>query len=399
MAEPQADHPTERSSSTLLDSMGARSLRRAEPRTSIAVAGAGCALAVLGVLLVSGDTGAGDDGDFNKWPGVFFSVAVVAAGYFTMSRVRRGALGTGGAVAAALGVPPLMFFLTVDLERFPPYSTEGILVVSTVAWLVTYVMGPGRGRPVFLGAGLLGLWFSLMQLTEDVFELPYLWFGVMASSFGASGEGIIESPPDAPDPSTLGLLSLVLGVVYLLACRALDDRGHHGTATPFALATLPTLLLGALFMADDLEQAGTGLLLVAIGLALAGHGATVWRRATTWVGGAATATGAAVFLIDMTDDPTVGGMLFLAAGIGLVFAGHVYATARQEPDEMEITIPSHAAVAPEPAPQPVPAATGAAPPVPARPGPPPPPPPPPVESEDTTQWAPPPDDPPPPSPV
>src|SRR5690606_35212479 len=92
-----------------------------------------------------------------------------------------------------------------------------------------------------------------------------------------------------------------------------------------------------LFLADELQEAGTGLLYVAIGLALAINGAVSGRRATTWVGGAAVGVGTAVFLVDMTEDATIGGMLFLAAGIGLVFAAHTYAQARDEPDEMLVT--------------------------------------------------------------
>lgn len=338
-----------------LQSLGPRSQRRAEPRTSIALAGAGCALAVLGVLIVSGDTGASGDG-FNQWPGAVFCAAVVVAGYVTMDRVRTGSVATGGAVAAFLGVPPLVFFLSFDKDGFPPYSTEAILVVSTLAWLASYCIGPGKGRPLFLGAGLIGLWFSLMQLTEEVFDLPYGLFGFLAlfgtfevsegSSMGSGlGDDSFESLPgpfggssfDFPDLTTLGLISLGLGILYLVACRRLDRSGHHGTATPFAFATIPTVTAGALLLGDDLEQAGMGLLLVAVGLALATHGSGVWRRGTTWVGGLLTSVGAAVFLIDMTDDATIGGLLFLAAGIAIVFAGHAWANARDEPDEMEVT--------------------------------------------------------------
>jgi hypothetical protein len=336
MGEPQA--------STFLDSLGARGRRRAEPRASIAVAGAGCALAVLGVLIVSGDTGA-SDGDFNKVPGIILSALVVAAGLYTLHSVRQGAMATAGTVATALGVPPLMFFLTFDQGGFPPYSTEGILVVSPVAWLVAYAVGPGRGRPFFLGAGLIGLWFTILQLTENLFEAPFGflgggWTGVSSSIEGdldGGSLGSIGPSFDAPDPTTLGLISLALGIGYLLVGRWLDHRGHHGAATPFAFAALPTLAAGLLFLAGDLEQAGTGLLTLVVGAGLAHHGGAAGRRVTAWVGGAATALGAAVFLADMTDDATIGGMLFLAAGIALVAAGHAVANALREPDEMTIT--------------------------------------------------------------
>lgn len=393
MTEPLADVPA----TSFLDSLGSRGTRRAEPRASIAIAGAGCALAVLGVLIVAGDTGA-TDGDFNRVPGIVLSALVVAAGFVTLGAVRQGAMATAGASAAALGVPPLVFFVTFDQDGFPPYSTNGILIVSTVAWLGTYAVGPGRGRPLFLGAGLIGFWFTVLQVTENLFEAPFGIFGLMGTSAtrsfsetgtSISGDGGSFDPGstglggpsfEAPDPTTLGVLSLGLGLSYLLVCRWLDKEGHHGVATPFALATLPTLFAGTVFMADDLEQAGTGLLALLIGAGLAFHGATVGRRATAWVGGAATAIGAGVFLGDMTDDATIGGMLFMAAGIGLVGAGHAIAAALEEPDEMSVTsVATAVAVAVAPAAAAVGDDAAAA-------------------REDDGQWAPPPDDPPPASP-
>lgn len=390
MTEPMEVVPT----ASFLDSLGARGSRRAEPRASIAIAGAGCALAVLGALVIAADTGA-SDGDFNRAPGIVLSALIVAAGFFTLAAVRQGPLATAGVAAAALGVPPLVFFLTFDQGGFPPYSTNGILIASTVAWLGAYAVGPGRGRPFFLGAGLLGFWLTILQLTEHVFEAPFGFLGGFRSSsstsFGDSTGAIGGSSFDSgtngpsfhvPDPTTLGLISLGLGLAYLLACRRLDKRGHHGVATPFALATLPTLFAGTLFMADDLEQAGTGLLALVIGAALAWHGASVGRRVTAWLGGAATAIGAGVFLGDMTDDATVGGMLFMAAGIGLVAAGHGIALALGEPDEMAVTsvgtapVPAFASGTPETSP---PEAE-------------------PAQDADQAQWAPPTDDTPPPPP-
>ena len=118
----------------------------------------------------------------------------------------------------------------------------------------------------------------------------------------------------------------------------MDKGGRHGAATPFAVAALPCLFVGVIGLAPDLEAAGTGLLMVAIGLALAYNGASVWRRATTWIGGAVAALGLGIFLADMAgDDATIGGMLFIAGGIGLVFVGHLIANAINEPDEMTVT--------------------------------------------------------------
>src|SRR5690349_6145514 len=84
---------------SFLDSLGPRGLRRAEPRASIALAGAGCALAVVGVLVLAGDAGDGTGGSFNRVPGVVLATVLVAIGALLMHQVREGALATAGSVA------------------------------------------------------------------------------------------------------------------------------------------------------------------------------------------------------------------------------------------------------------------------------------------------------------
>ena len=336
----------------------------------MSLAGAGCALGIVGVLVLAGDTGLDDDtGEFNQLPGVLLSALVVALGYFVLSAVRRGPLATAGTVAASLGVPAFLFFVTFDEGGLPPYDTEAILIVSTAAWLGTYLFGPARGRPFVLGAGLIGLWFTVLEITEDVFDSPFSFFsfvGVAAEErFDTTGEvigpdgevigptgdlgptGGFEGPTfDPPDPATIGMLSLALGVGFLLIGRWLDRHHRHGTATPFTFAAIPCLAVGVVGLADDLEAAGSGLLLAVIGFALAYDGGTVWRRGTTWIGGAAMALGLAIFLGDMAgDSATTGGMLFIAGGIAMVFLGHLFATAVGEPDELAITQGIAAAVA------------------------------------------------------
>ena len=374
------------SNPSFLDSLGERGRRRAEPRTSVSLAAAGCALAFIGVLVLAGDTGLDDDtGDFSRIPGLLLSALVVALGYFVLSATRTGALATAGTVGASLGVPAFMFFLTFDQDGFPPYNTEAILYVTTAVWLGSYLVGPAKGRPWFLGSGLIGFWFSVLELVENVFEAPFAFMGFFGSSaamefeetgeaiggsgdLGSSGfEGDVDTgfggdvdtgfgggdfegdlgtggsgqDPfafDPPDPATVGLLSLALGVAFVLIGRWLDRNGRHGMATPFAFAAIPCLAAGVIGLSDDLEASGSGLLLVVIGVLLAWNGSTIWRRGTSWIGGATAALGLAIFLGDMAgDSATTGGMLYIAGGFALVFGGHLLATATGEPDEMALT--------------------------------------------------------------
>jgi hypothetical protein len=256
-----------------------------------------------------------------------------------------------------------MFFLTFDEDGFPPYNTEAILLVTAAVWLASYLVGPAKGRPWFLGSGLIGIWLSVLELTENLLESPFsflgYWLGSPTVEFEETGEAIgpggdfetdietdfgggdLGGDPfsyDAPDPATIGLISLALGVAFVLIGRRLDRNGRHGAATPFAFAAIPCLATGVIALSDDLEAAGSGLLLIVIGMALAWNGATIWRRATSWIGGGAAALGLAIFLADMAgDSATTGGMLFVAGGIALVFVGHLIATATNEPDEMTLT--------------------------------------------------------------
>ena len=193
--------------SSFLDSLGDRGRRRAEPRTSISLAGAGCTLGIVGVLALAGDTGIDDEsGDFSQVPGILLSALVVAIGYFVLTAARRGPVATAGTVAAALGVPAFMFFVTFDENGFPPYNTEAILIVSTAVWLGTYLIGPGRGRPFFLGSGLIALWFTVLELTENVFESPFDPFG--SFFVGVEGSQSFEATGDVIDPSTGEIIEL-----------------------------------------------------------------------------------------------------------------------------------------------------------------------------------------------
>jgi hypothetical protein len=241
-----------------------------------------------------------------------------------------------------------MVFVTLSETDLPPYDTTAVLVISTVAWLVAWAVGPGRGHPFFLGAGLLGAWWSALELIEGLFSAPFTIVGAFFDAFsepfapgadpfdpgfdGTFGPGSFVEP-SVPDATTVGLISLLFGIAYLVVGRRLDRAGRFGVGTPFAVATLPCLLLAVTSLADDLDVGGTGALLISLGALLAWHGATVGRRLTTWVGGAGVAIGVATLLSDVSDSALVIGMLYLAAGIGTVAVAHAVGQALSEPAE------------------------------------------------------------------
>ena len=305
------------------------------PRLTIVLAAAGCALAVFGAVIVGGDGLGGGDGDGSKVPGILLAAGVVVVGFVLLSRFPVGPLGTAGAVAAALGVAPLLFFLTFDDGAFPPYSTDLILSASTGAWIVSYFVGPGRGRSFFLGAAAIGLWLSVVELIEDVFDFPFLALNIVGAGFAEPGfdDGFAI---DTPDPTTIGLLSLAFAAVYLALARRWDRTDFSGAATPLTAAALLATPVGILALADDLEATGTGLLTAAIGVALATVGSASARRATAWLGGAAVAIGLLTIIGDAIEEPTPGGLTLMVAGAAVVAAAEMIRRSTDEPDEVDV---------------------------------------------------------------
>jgi hypothetical protein len=330
---------------TLLERLGPRARRRAAPRLPVALAGAGCALAVAGAIVMSIDGGTRDDGgSFNRWPGVLLTALVVAAGFAVQHLLPRSPLATAGTVAVVLGTPAVLVFATLDPGDLPPWSTEAILIVSTLAYAAAYLVGPGRGRPAYLGAAAIGLWASVLQVTEKVFDLPFQILGLVsflvfptASSsdgmYSYSDDGFLGAP-DLPDPTSVGILSTVVGVGLVLLSRRLDRRSYAGAATPLLVAAFPALYVGMSFLTSDLDPAGSGLLAIAIGMFLSWHGSTVGRRATTWLGAIVAVSGVVPIILDLSDTPALVGVLLLVAGCGTIAGAHLLAQQPSQLDEM-----------------------------------------------------------------
>src|SRR5690606_36919286 len=133
-----------------------------------------------------------------------------------------------------------------DAHDVPPVSFEAVLGLSAAAWLVSYVVGPGRGRPLLLGAGLIFAWLFALQVIEDPFAShldspPVVIDDPFDEEFdddfgggfddedfdedvdgGFGGDGFSRS---GDDPwTTLGTTTVLFGGGYLATARLLDRR-------------------------------------------------------------------------------------------------------------------------------------------------------------------------------
>ena len=328
--------------------LGERAVRRPEPRLGVSLAGAGIALAIVGVLVWGGDyltgggSGGGGDGDGSsrRLLGVALSLAVVAAGYALAIRARRGPLATAGVTASALGVPVMIGFLTIDTHHSgsgPPFSLDAIVLVSVLVWLVSYLGVPGtRGHAFYLGLAALATWVYLLDKAEpdtfgDALLGAFVFFGNSAVFGGRSG----------PDWTTISVLSLFFGLGYYAVAFVLDHLGRSGPGAALAVAGFLATASGLAAAAVNLPAIWTGVLLIIIGVILAYFGARGVRRFTTWVWSAGVALGVAVIIAKLSDqNSAAAGVALILSGAVVVLAGHVLTGALHEPDELTPTGPA-----------------------------------------------------------
>jgi hypothetical protein len=325
-----------------LAQLGDRVARRAEPRTSIAMAGVGALMIVVGVIAWAGEQAAGEtgDGESNRTLGIILSALVVAGGYLLLIRLERGPLATAGVAAAVLGVPVLMGFVTFDSDSAGdsdaffalPFSVDGIALLSLAAWIASYLWVPvARGRVFFVAASSFVLWLYLLEKIEEgaaayVVTLPYSAVGVGIAS---------EFSEDVPDFTSIGGPSLVIGILYYGLAAVLDRQGHRGLATPFTAAGFVAIVVGVGHLASDLEGIGTGILLILLGAPLAVYGATQGRRFTTWAWAFGVGLGVLIVVGDLFEDNLAGfGISAILLGAGVILGAHLLGQQFTEPDEM-----------------------------------------------------------------
>jgi hypothetical protein len=335
--------------------------RRPEPRLWVTIAAAGCILAVGGLQLIAGDAQAPEDGgDGSNIPGIVLSLLVVAAGFVLLHFFREQPASAAGVAAVVLGMPTLMAYLTFDENAFDaPFSWEAVLGGSALLWLIAYVVGPGSGRPLLLGAALLFGWLFVVQVTEDPFtnglgtpaileDDPFISDDPFADDELSDDEFSDEfddelsdefddelSTDEGPsfqtdfaggaDATTIGIISVVFGGGFLVGARLLDRRKLYGVATPLVAVGHVALPAGILFLSDDLDAAGTGLAFVLAGGLVIWSGALGARRATTIIGAVELIIGVVVVLSDVMEDasPTSVGSALFVIGTALVLASQL----------------------------------------------------------------------------
>ncbi|HEX5945015.1 MAG TPA: hypothetical protein VFY82_02005 [Acidimicrobiales bacterium] len=321
----------------MLERLGAWAARRPQPRLWISIAGAGCLMAVSGLLAIAGDAQVEDSGEAGSTtPGIIIFLLVVLAGYLLMQFLRETPAATAGSTAVVLGMPLLAWFLTFDESAAEPFSLEAILGLPALVWIVSYFVGPGRGRPLLLATGLIFGWLFALQVVEDPTNAGSLSPPLLEDdAFGApfdegyddygyddefnDYEGEFDQYGyDEPSWTTLGAVSLVFGAGYLVATRLLDRRGHAGTATSFVVAGHIALPVGLAYLADTLEVAGTGVAFAIAGALIAWLGAVGGRRLTTIVGALEMIFGLYLVVGDAMNESTptnIGVALFVLGGV------------------------------------------------------------------------------------
>ena len=272
--------------SSFLDRLGPRAIRRPQPRASIALAGAGCALAVAGradpgrrrraSTTTAGSTGPRASSSASSWSAPACSCCSCAT---------RGPLATAGSVAVAAGIPaahraswssagapagstPRSPLSSAGLARHLPRRAPAAGGPSSSASPPT-----ASGPPVLQLVGAGGA-TSLLALSPlgcvRASASPASYDSFTGSSDCTSTGPFGMTGFDQPDLAALGLVSLAVGIGCFLLSRWLDRNGRHGMSTPFVVVGLLAVVQGVIALGIELEDAhGAGAVILVAGVALA----------------------------------------------------------------------------------------------------------------------------------
>ena len=361
--------------------------RREPPSFTGTVGATGGLLAAAGVLVLVGEL----PDDSTRGLGILISAALLAAGVAARYLSPTSALGKAGIAAVAVAVPPLVFLLVTGTDEVPTRSDYTIvLLVAALLYGVLYLFGPTRAATALLALGLVAVWqMALVQTVPDTpfgpaapFVLgPEIGFDEDSSSFqevpqdslpddftdpsifdfdedfaeenfGDESTQIGGGSSDEFEPEELGIISLLIGALFVFAAWALDRRPLQAAATAFFLVGDLALTVGVLAIGAGTNAAAGGVLALGVGATLALLGADSGRRFTAWLGGLGVLGGLVTIVAEIVeDDGTAAGLMLLAVGVAVALGAQVLA-----PRVGEGGSPPPAAPPPSPAtPPPVPA--------------------------------------------
>lgn len=319
---------------------------RPRPRIPSVLAATGGLLIVSSLLIFIGEL----PDKHPRIPGLLLSLVFLAIGVVALFIWRDRPSIAVGVVVSALAVVPVLVFTFVDPNRpniaFGSFSRgkgtlSGILALSAVAWMVGYLASPGRRSAFYLGAGLVAIWlFLLVQIATSALE-RYTGEATNFDPIGPSFDPGLTGRRQANRFSTaasstsvrVGLVSLVVGLIYLFAAWRLDRRGGTRPATPFFATAAVVLTVAVLTLVEPWKTEGAAFVAVVLGLVGVWLGTRTGRRFTAWYGGFAVFAGLLAMLAKLSHhNNKVAGVLALVAGLGLAFLAN-WLTDRAKPGD------------------------------------------------------------------
>lgn len=237
-------------------------------------------------------------------------------------------------------MPVLLGFLSYDTAHAghsgPPFSLDAVVLVSVLVWLVSYLAVPGaRGHSFYLGLAALTIWPYVLDKAEP---MTFSLIGFLRVF--AAGSQILGRSGGGPDWTTVAAISLLFGLGYYLVAFLLDRGGRRGPGAAFAVGGVLATATGIAAAAVHLHAIGTGIVLIVLGLILAGFGARGGRRFTTWTWSAGVGLGVLVIIGKLArNNNAAAGAALIATGVVVVLGGHLLAGALHEPDDLAAPAP------------------------------------------------------------
>lgn len=322
--------PTNSPFAGLARRLGERLARRPEPKFAVALAGAGAAMILFGVLIwgstyfgqgLSGSEFGGSSD--RKLLGAGLGALVTVLGYIAVIARRRGPLATAGVVAAGVGVPLTIAFLTLDVSNFSggfPVNFDAVFWISVLVWLASYLFVPGAQGHTFF-----------VFLVADGF---YTY--VLSKNTSSTNIDIFtENGPQFHGFGTVAAISLIFGLGYYLIGFLLDRTGRHGPATGLVYPAFSATAVGIVAWSPDLHLLGSGIVTILVGLLVCAYGGTFGRRVTCFVGATAVTLGVGLLIAKATQDGNIAGVTFIVVGAFVVSVAAVLAALIAEPEDMD----------------------------------------------------------------